>query len=267
MPTSNLSGRRYGKLVAVKPTSKRKGTLVVWECKCDCGATAYVPSAYLTSGNTKSCGCYKSECSKARLKTHGDTKTRLWIEWVNMKQRCLNPKSSSYERYGAKGVSVCEEWKNSYTAFKSWTMSNGYADDLTIDRIDGTKGYSPENCRWVTKTQQANNRKTNKIVTYGDFTGTLSELCKKLSLSYPLVSERLRFGWSVEEAIELPPNSSVKKKQRLVTVFGRTMCLADWSRETGIHFNVLRERLQAGWDAERALTEKVKKKGTKADGN
>lgn len=137
---------------------------------------------------------------------------RLQNIYVNLKQRCYNPKSTFYKNYGGRGITVCDEWLNSemydgrstkgWIAFKNWALSNGYADDLTIDRIDNSKGYCPENCHWVTMRTQQNNRRSNRLVTYKGKTQSLVNWCRELNLNYDTIKCRIRRNWTVEKAFE-----------------------------------------------------------------
>ena len=132
---------------------------------------------------------------------HGGRYTRLYNIWLNMKQRCSNPKASHYEYYGGKGVSVCEEWKKSFSTFRDWALSNGYEDGLTIDRIESDKDYCPENCRWVTHLQQMSNTTRNVMLTYQGETHSLSEWSRIVGVPYGTLKSRLRYGWSVERML------------------------------------------------------------------
>lgn len=137
---------------------------------------------------------------------------RLQNIYVNLKQRCYNPKSTFYKNYGGRGITVCDEWLNSemydgrstkgWIAFKNWALSNGYADDLTIDRIDNSKGYCPENCHWVTMRTQQNNRRSNRLITYKGKTQSLVNWCRELNLNYDTIKCRIRRNWTVEKAFE-----------------------------------------------------------------
>lgn len=158
----DLTGKRFGKLVVVRETEERRNGKVVWECVCDCGNTCKVRSCHLISGHTKSCGCYSSEYTTARNLTHGETHTRLHSIWSSMKTRCGNPHSKSYKYYGGRGIQVCQEWSDSFEKFRDWSLENGYAENLTLDRKDNDKGYAPDNCKWSTRKEQRMNQRRMK---------------------------------------------------------------------------------------------------------
>lgn len=124
-----------------------------WICQCDCGIVKSIAQQSLIRSNTKSCGCLLKDV----LSTHSDSKTRLYGIWAHIKQRCNNPNLHAFNRYGGIGITVCDQWVNSFEIFKEWALSNGYTDKLSIDRLDNTKGYSPDNCRWATRLIQARN--------------------------------------------------------------------------------------------------------------
>lgn len=148
----DITGKRFGRLIGLLFVEMRNGKSR-WRFKCDCGSEAILTASAVISGNTSSCGCIKKANRWPGFRTHGQTSrrgdNRLYRIWVNMRQRCANPKSHVYPWYGARGVSVCKEWLD-YPGFMAWAISNGYADHLTIDRINPDGGYEPANCRWIT---------------------------------------------------------------------------------------------------------------------
>lgn len=158
----NIAGKRFGKLTAVKRAESRNGK-TRWTCQCDCGNVTIVDYWNLKSGNTTSCGCVHRES----IRTHGEANSRLHGVWKNMKARCYYEGAEGYKNYGGRGISVCDEWRNSFEAFRNWAYSNGYDDskpmkECTLDRIDANGNYCPENCRWVDFHTQALNKRKRK---------------------------------------------------------------------------------------------------------
>lgn len=161
----DLTGRKYGRLTVIEPVKHRNGKPYSgWLCKCDCGNTTYQQTYPLVNNLVVSCGCYNREkLQKNKIaKTHGMSQSRIYITWRNMRVRCSNPKDKKFKDYGGRGIKVCEEWENSFEAFYSWAMANGYNDNLTIDRIDANGNYCPGNCRFITREENNKNRRCVK---------------------------------------------------------------------------------------------------------
>lgn len=195
-------GQKYGRLTVTGFV--HKGKKWYWECTCECG-NSIITQAYLArNGHTSSCGCLQRERASEASLVHGQTNSRLYRIYNGMKNRCYNQKQQSYENYGGRGITICEEWLKSFTAFEGWSLSHGYADDLSIDRIDNNGDYSPKNCRWVTRTEQNENTRRNHLVTIGDRTQPLSAWVRERGLNYHTVSFRIhQKHMTPEQALEV----------------------------------------------------------------
>lgn len=203
-PTKDLTGKRFGMLTVLERSADRgngRKPVVRWECRCDCGKVFTVNAASLLSGHTISCGCRKVKhgyCNRHK------PYERLYETWCNMRRRCNDPANKRWENYGGKGVKVCAEW-NDYSVFRKWALAHGYADNLTIDRIDVNGDYCPENCRFADAKTQANNSTHCHYVEYEGKTYTLSQLAEHLGLTYSTVMHRISRGWSIERIASQPP--------------------------------------------------------------
>ena len=142
--------------------------------------------------------------NKNHLK-HGMRYTRLYNIWRSMNQRCYNEKSVNFGRYGARGITVCDEWKEDFQSFHEWAMANGYSEELTIDRIDVNGNYEPSNCRWSTYKEQANNKRNSRIIECNGVSHTLGEWSEITGIRLATIWERLRKGWSPERALTTIP--------------------------------------------------------------
>ena len=201
----DLTGMKFGRLTVIKQDGKYKNGARLWLCKCDCGNEKHVAGTHLLSGKIRSCGCFLSETTVKRNKVekvrHGKRNTRIYHTWRSVKDRCLNPNIKAYPRYGGRGIMICEEWKNDFQAFYDWSMANGYADDLTLDREDVNGNYEPDNCRWVSMKKQANNRRSNVQLTYNGETKTLSEWADYLDIPYSRIEKRYSAGMPIEKIL------------------------------------------------------------------
>lgn len=214
--TQDLTGRTFNALTVLYRAENR-GHKVMWHCKCACGREIDVWQSHLKEGQ-KSCGCMTKQLISESSKTHGESNTRLYSIWHRMRDRCNNPRQKDYDRYGGRGIQICEEW-NDYEAFKRWAIQAGYDENApfmqcTIDRINNNKGYSPDNCRWATAKEQANNRSSNHWMTYHGETHNMSEWADITGIDKVTIMSRLRRGWSDERALSEPVHR-IKKRRKV----------------------------------------------------
>lgn len=201
----DLTGQRFGRLTVLRRNDDGKQP-IRWVCKCDCGKEVIVIGNNLVRGHTTSCGCYRDEIRPQYRFKHGYTKTRAYGVWNKIKERCCNSKNPSYPRYGGRGITICDEWKDNPQAFIEWAYANGYREDAeygetTVDRIDNNKGYSPDNCRIADAQTQANNRRTNKHITYNGETHTVAEWSRILNVSLSAITSGLLNGVPFEHYV------------------------------------------------------------------
>ena len=199
----DLTGVKVGRLTAIKKIDKSK-----WLFHCDCGNDV-VLSCSRVIGGQKSCGCMRRDCmnnfGKSHI-SHGESKTKLYRKYRSMLNRCYSPKSHEYERYGKRGITVCEEWKNSYEAFRDWAYNNGYDPNInggywSIDRIDNSKGYSPDNCRFTTAKEQMKNRDITTLYDYCGEKYTASEFADIHNIQKTFVYNRAKKGQTLERIL------------------------------------------------------------------
>lgn len=212
----DYTGEKFGKLTVLKNITKNGKDAFL--CRCDCGNEREVFKYNLLRGNTKSCGCFTREFVrqtirdperqkiKRRKTKHGESTTSLYRILNSIKQICYNPNNIQYKKYGALGIKVCNEWCSSYINFRNWAINAGYEKDLTLSRIDDTKDFSPENCKWIT-CYEGRRKQAKKIYKYNNKKYSMKELSQVFNIKRPLLYYRIYTRkWSVERALETPVN-------------------------------------------------------------
>lgn len=210
----DLTGQRFGRLIVVDRAKNNKFNQVCWICQCDCGNTTVVIGSRLMQGKTKSCGCLQKEATANRNynkgTAKGDSTTKLYVVYKAIKARLYNKNNKSYCNYGGRGIKMCQEWLDDFQSFKKWAHLNGYAEGLTIDRIDVNGDYEPSNCRWVSKAEQAINKRNNHLITCQGETKTLSQWADISGVCHATIIDRISRGWDIEKAIFTLPKEVIK---------------------------------------------------------
>lgn len=200
----DLTGKRFDRLLVLKryPENNNQNK-PQWVCRCDCGNETIVTGSCLRSGNTKSCGCLNHEKRLSVPYKHGKTHSKLYYIWTNMKGRCNNKNDKSYRNYGGRGIHVFTDWEDNFIAFYDWAITNGYEEGLSIERIDVNKDYCPDNCKWVSVSEQANNKRDTIYVTLDGKTYRLREICTTYGVKYATALWRYHKGYPIEKILEL----------------------------------------------------------------
>lgn len=207
----DLVGQRFGMLtvIAYVPKGDRKRTH--WLCMCDCGRIKEIEGYPLTTGRIKTCGRHPKSGEENPRYKHGLTNCRIMKIWTHMKGRCYNSHSKAYKNYGGRGIKVCDEWLHDVKSFEEWSLSHGYAENLSIDRIDVNGDYTPENCRWTDKKTQCNNQRNNHYIIYKGEKLTIAQIAEKYNLNAHRIVCRISTGWDEIEAIEAPKGCRIHK--------------------------------------------------------
>ena len=225
--TEEYIGKKFGRLTIVEfshkkqrysSCGKKNGHDFYYKCKCDCGNETISRIADLKNGKASSCGCYRVERTKEINKKYETAEfwnTRLYRIYAGIKSRCFNIRNPRYIDYGARGITICDEWKNDFMSFYDWSMKNGYKDYLTIDRIDVNGNYEPSNCRWCTVSDQSNNKRNNHFVVYNGVEMTVKQLSDLCGMKYDTLLCRLLRGWDVERAVNQPIRKSGKNENNI----------------------------------------------------
>ncbi len=212
----DLTGQKFNRLIVVQYLGRR-GNAIYWLCLCECSNKTITTSSNLTRNNTTSCGCYQKERVIEACATHGATIGRKipseYKTWEQMKKRCLSLNNPAYPRYGGRGIVICSQWKDSYETFYK-DMGPKPSSKYTIERINNDGPYSPENCKWATRKEQASNKRTSVVAKFYTGSKTMKELGAEYGINHETLRARLCKGLSLKEALEYKKHSRHKISPR-----------------------------------------------------
>ena len=203
----DLRGQRFGRFVVIDRGAAKDGR-TTWRCRCDCGQEKVVLAELLRRGDSRSCGCIVREGNHYvhghhRYGSDGiNRRTREYIAWTNAKQRCTNPNDPRYQRYGARGIAMCERWRHSFAAFLA-DMGRS-PEGHTLERTNNDGHYEPGNCKWVPRAAQAVNKSNSRVLTHDGKTLTVSQWARVIGINEGSIRRRLERGWSIHDALTKP---------------------------------------------------------------
>ena len=224
MSTMSLSpqkavGNRFNRLVIIEIPERPADYIGrFWHpvvCRCDCGAVKTIRWASVRNNAITSCGCRRREVSAAKAQTHGGKGTPIFRRWLTMRCRCYQKTHDAYQFYGARGITICDEWQD-FVVFRDWALANGFSPGLEIDRINPDLGYSPDNCRFVTHKVNCHNKKKTKFVTAFGEAKTIHDWAEddRCAPSENTLARRIAKGWDPETALTLPAEKRGHKYKR-----------------------------------------------------
>lgn len=200
--TNEIIGVKYGRLTIIQDLGTRKPKYKRYVlAQCTCGIKREFMLGRLRTGHTKSCGCWNIEMMVQRATRHGLVKHPLYSVWLGLKKRCYSDKEKSYPDYGGRGITVCDEWLNDFTAFYEWALENGYAKGLEIDRRNNSGNYEPGNCRFVPRIINAGNRRSNRLITFNGQTLIMADWAKELGMRYDKIRYRMNAKWPIDKVL------------------------------------------------------------------
>jgi len=253
-----ILNKQFGRLLILKDLGLRNKHRYVL-VKCDCGVQKKVRLSHLKSHLIVSCGCYSREQNLIRCTTHGLNKHPLYSVWASMKQRCYYTSDINYRNYGARGVTVCDEWIDNFKAFYEWAIKNGWSKGLQLDKDKLSPSqlgmiYSPEYCCFLTQKENMQYKKNTVKIEYNGVVKSLVQWAEHFNITPSVVRERLDYGWSPEEALSTPLESAL-----LVTFKNKTQSVVDWCRELGKDYKAVNARVnKLGWSYDRALSTPIR---------
>ena len=204
----DLTGMKIGSILVLNRSLRKDNNLIYWDCICDCGKTVTILGSNLKRKGGKN-------CSKCPLTHFTNSEKPLATIYRDILYRCYKKERNSYKNYGGRGIIVCNEWLNDFKKFYNWSISNGYEKGLSIDRINVNGNYEPSNCRWVTRKVQANNTRSNRLVTYNQETKTVSEWADFFGIPYYVLTDRInKLKWDFEKSITTPITKRGKLKNK-----------------------------------------------------